>query len=124
MKKLAQMLANGEITIKDLSDASDLIQRAKLITDGIEACKKGIFLFPWGKNTIQVYEFSGGESHHWATFTQDGELVFYTNWGGDHQTGRCNLNDVQSVYECFENNETKDDIKRFLTESIQKTKKS
>ena len=120
MKKLAQMLACGEITIEDLADASGLIEQANLIDEGIKACKKGIFLFPWGKDTIQVYDFygSGGESHHWATFDRSGELVFYSNWGGDHQTGRCNLNDIQSVYECFEKHETEGDISRFLMDCI------
>ena len=53
MNKLATLIAKGEITVQELAGAQELIDRAELVTKGINACKKTItfvkyccFLYP------------------------------------------------------------------------------
>ena len=120
MNKLANLIANGKITVEELASAQNLIERAKLVTTGIEACKKTI-LFPIGVHEIQCYSFedSFGEYHSWGNCTIDGIFTCYSNWGGQHVIGTCNLTNFEDVFMGFENSEFESDLSRFLRIQIE-----
>lgn len=119
--KLSTMIANGEISIEELAGATELIERAKLVTEGIEACKKTIS-FPFGSNEVNCYHYmdSAGEYESWGTCTTDGMFTCSCNWGGNHVTGRCNLTDYADVFKAFDNHEFEHDLRRFLQFQIKK----
>ena len=123
MSKLAEMISNEEITVEELAGAKDLIARAEFVTKGIEACKKTL-LFSLGETQIQCYSYtdSAGEYSAWGSCTNDGILKMSCNWGGNHQTGSCNLLIFKSVFLAFENEEFAYDLKRFLERQIEKAK--
>lgn len=121
MNKLANLIANGEITVEELANATELIERAELVTKGIEACKKTI-VFSLGKKEIECYSYmdSAGEYQAWGSCTNDGVFTCSCNWGGNHVIGSCNLTDYKDVFMAFENSEFKHDLRRFLTWQIEK----
>ena len=121
MNKLAKLIADGEIAVEDLANARKLIERAEFVKNGIEACKETI-QFPLGKTTVECYSYMdlAGEYESWGTCTIDGEFICYCNWGGNHEIGRCNLLDYSEVFMAFENKEFAFDLKRFLTQQIDK----
>ena len=124
MNKLAEMIAEGKITIEELASATVLVERAELVKKGVEACGKTI-LFPFGTNKVNCYEYtdSAGEYESWGYCTSDGMFTCYCNWGGNHETGKCNLLDFSDVFMAFENREFAYDLKRFLNQQIEKAKK-
>lgn len=119
--KLANLIANGTISIEDLANAPDLIERAKLVHRGIEACTKTI-LFPFGTNELHCYDYTdrAGEYSSWGTVTRDGIFTCWCNWGGNHEIGKVNLTKPAEVFMALENSEFAYDLKRFLNEQIQK----
>ena len=121
MNKLATMVANGEITVEELANIEKLIERAKLVKNGVEACKKTI-TFPLGKSRINCYSYmdSAGEYEAWGSVSIDGTFICDTNWGGTHEIGRCNINDFKDVFMAFENGEFAADLARFLNQQIEK----
>lgn len=124
MNKLATLIANGEITIQELANATDLIERAQLVTNGIEACKKTL-AFHFGETQISCYQYmdSAGEYEAWGTVDTSGLFICYTNWGGNHEIGRCDLTNFMEVFLAFEKNEFSSDLKRFLKWQIEKATK-
>lgn len=124
MNNLAKMIATGKISIEELAGATELIERAKLVTEGIEACKKTIS-FPLGCIEVNCYHYmdSAGEYESWGTCTTDGIFTCSCNWGGNHVTGSCNLTDYADVFSAFENCEFEQDLRRFLKWQIEKAAK-
>lgn len=121
MNKLAFFIANGEVTVEELANAKDLIERAELVSKGINACKTSI-MFPIEVNEVSCYSYtdSAGEYHSWGTCTNCGMFTCYCNWGGDHEIGRVDLTNFEQVFMAFENSEFAHDLKRFLQQQIKK----
>ena len=121
MNKLANLIANGEITVEELANAGELIERAELVSKGLKACKRTI-LFPFGTDEISCYSYmdSAGEYQSWGSCTKDGVFTCSCNWGGNHETGKCNLTNFTEVFMAFENDEFAHDLRRFLLQQIEK----
>ena len=121
MGKLLEMIARGEISAEELANASELINRAAFVKEGIEACQKTI-LFPLGTKEIKCYEYtdSAGEYQAWGTCRNDGLFSCYCNWGGNHLIGECNLSNFEEVFKSLDNKEFKHDLQRFLNLQISK----
>lgn len=123
MSKLASWIANGTLSVDELASAPDLIERAKLVQEGLAACEKTL-LFPFGVDMMPCYRYTdlAGEYSSWAFVTTSGLLTCYCNWGGDHEIGRVNLTNPGEVFMAFENKDLSSDLKRFLLEQISKAK--
>ncbi len=123
MNKLETLIANGAIDLEELAEATALIERAKLVSAGIEACKKTITI-PLGSDSVSCYNYmdSFGEYESWANCGKDGVVIFYSNWGGNHEIGRCNITSFEDVYKAFSNMELAHDLKRFLEGKIEEEK--
>ncbi len=121
---LIQMVANSTISVEELEKAPELIERARLVNQGIEACKKNL-LFPWGVDKLNCYEYTdnAGEYSAWGTFNREGIFVCYCNWGGNHEIGRVNFNSPKEVFLAFENNDFQHDLTRFLKSQISESKR-
>ena len=119
MNTLAELIANGTITVEELASATELIERAKLVTEGVEACKKTIS-FPFGSTRINCFKQMHGDADYWAECTVEGNFTAYSNWGGNHITGTCNLNNFENVFKSFENDDFAYIHKKFLQEQIRK----
>lgn len=124
MNKIEDLIANGTITVKDLVEATELIERAKLVSAGIEACKKTITI-PLGSDSVSCYNYMDrfGEYESWAKCEKDGRVTFYSNWGGNHEIGSCNITSFEEVYKAFSNTELASDLKRFLKQKIEESEK-
>lgn len=124
MNNLAKMIADGKITVEELASAGKLIERAKLVLEGINACKKTL-VFPLGTSEIHCYDFtdSSGEYSAWGTCDSSGIFKCYCNWGGDHLIGECDLNSFSSVFMAFENGDMDHNLRHFLKQQIEKAKK-
>ena len=124
MNKLANLISTGKITVEELANAKDLIERAQFVVTALEACQKNI-LFPIGVNEIPCYSFmdSAGEYEAWGSCTSDGTFTCSCNWGGNHVIGHCNLMNFAEVFMAFENEEFARDLKRFLNCQIEKASK-
>lgn len=125
MNKLATLIANGEISVQELATGYELIERARLVTDGIAACKKTIS-FQLGVNFVTCYRYtdSFGEYEAWADCTPDGTVTFYCNWGGNHEIAKLNITNYSDVFLGFENSELSGDLARFLKKKIEESKAS
>ena len=123
MNKLATLIAKGEITVEELASGKELIERAELVAQGIEACKKTL-TFPFGTSSIKCYYYmdSTGEYEAWGICNIDGTFTCSCNWGGNHVTGMCNLANFTEVFMAFENSEFAHDLRRFLLQQINKAK--
>lgn len=121
--KLANLIANGEISVEELAKATDLINRANLVVEGIVACKKTL-VFPVGTTEIHCYSYMdrAGEYSAWGSCTSDGIFRCSCNWGGTHEIGRVNLMSFKDVFLAFDNNEFEHNLRRFLKEQIEKVK--
>lgn len=121
MNKLAKLVANGRITVEELASANDLIERAKLVRDGIEACLKTIS-FPLGASEVECYYYmdKAGEYTAWGDCNQDGIFTCLCNWGGNHVIGECDLTNFAEVFMAFENEEFGENLRRFLKAQIDK----
>lgn len=126
MNKITQLIANGKFSVQELAQTQDLIERAKLVTDGLEACKKTL-KFPLKETIIQCYYYADSVEKYesWGTYQKDG--IFTTcscNQYGIHINGKCDLNNFANVFLAFEDNEFKPDLERFLRQQIEKAKES
>ena len=123
MNKLAKLIADGSITVEELASAKELIERAELVTKGIEACKKNL-TFPLGTSRINCYYYmdTAGEYEAWGRCSIDGTFTCFCNWGGNHEIGSCNLTNFTEVFMAFENSEFAHDLHRFLIQQINKAK--
>lgn len=121
MNKLANLIATGEITVEELANAKELIERAELVITGLKACEKTI-KFSFGVSEINCYSYmdSAGEYESWGTCTRDGIFTCSCNWGGNHVTGQCDLTNFADVFTAFDNSEFCHDLKRFLSQQIKK----
>lgn len=124
MNNIAKLISTGEITVEDLSNANDLIERAQFVTAALEACRRNI-LFPLGVTEIACYSYmdSAGEYQSWGSCKSDGTFTCSCNWGGNHVIGCCNLMNFAEVFLAFENEEFARDLKRFLNFQIEKASK-
>lgn len=123
--KLAELIANGVITVEELAGAPMLIERAKLVDEGVKACQKTL-LFPLGSDKLRCYDYTdhAGEYQAWGDVSRDGLFTCWTNWCGKHEIGRVNLMDPKDVFMMLEENkEFAPDLERFLTEQIEKNKR-
>lgn len=82
MNRLVELIATGAITVEDLVNAQELIDRADLVSKGIDACKKSI-VFTFKEERIDCYDYvdSTGEYKAWGYCTYAGEFICYSNWG-------------------------------------------
>ena len=121
MNNLAKLIANGNVTVEELSAAPELIERAQYVVKAIAACRKTL-VFPLGTTQIVIYSYTdrAGEYEAWGSCTNDGFFTCFCNWGGKHQTGHVNLTNSADVFMAFENEEFKYDLKRFLDQQIAK----
>ena len=119
--KLAEMIANGSITVEELAGATELIERAKLVKEGIEACKKTI-VFHLGESSVNCYSYTdrAGEYEAWGHCTIAGTFSCSCNWGGTHKIGECNITNFKETFMAFENDDFAADLKRFLQQQINK----
>lgn len=119
MNKLAKLIANGDVSVEELDSAKELIERAELVKEGIEACKKTLS-FPFGVSKINCYSYmdSAGEYEAWGSCSIDGTFTCSCNWGGNHVIGICNLTKFTEVFMAFENKEFAHDLRRFLLQQI------
>ena len=126
MNKLSEMIADRQIDVEELAAANDLIERAKLVTEGIGAARKNI-LFPMGENEISCYHYTDSECEYtvWASVTNDGTFVCSGNFGeGPQPIGRCNLTSFRKVFLAFEESELfAEHLMRFLNQEIEKAKR-
>ncbi len=124
MNRLANFIASGKITVEELATAPELIERAKFVTEALNACKKTI-QFPFGTSEIDCYFYRDGfgEYEAWGTCNSDGLFTCSCNWGGNHVIGRVNLTNSGDVFMAFDNQEFCSDLKRFLSEQIEKAPK-
>ncbi len=121
MNKLVQMIVEGKITVEELAGASELIERAKLVKEGLEACKKNI-KFPLGEtSTVSCYRFMdrAGEYEAWGECTIDGMFTCHSNWGGNHVIGSCNITSYKDVFMALDDEKLGIDLKRFLRQQIE-----
>ena len=109
------------LQVEELASASELIERAELVTKGIEACKKTL-TFPFGVSEISCYSYmdSVGEYEAWGNCSIDGTFTCFSSWGGNNVTGTCNLTNFTEVFMAFENSEFAHDLRRFLLQQIDK----
>jgi hypothetical protein len=124
MNKLAEMIAKNLIDPEDLVEAEELIQRSMLVSEGLKACQKNI-QFPMGVSEVSCYQYtdSAGEYSSWGYCTHDGLFTCFCNWGGEHEIGKCYLNNFKDVFIAFENKEFKYDLERFLNNQIKEARK-
>ena len=121
MNELANLIANGTITVEELASAKQLIERAELVRNGLEACKKTL-AFRFGESSIDCYSYTdfAGEYEAWGNCQIDGTFTCWSNWGGNHIIGKCNLTNFAEVFMAFENKDFAYDLHRFLLEQIKK----
>ena len=119
--KLAEMIAKRIISVEELANAPELIERAQLVNEGLKACRSTL-LFPFGTNELKCYDYTdrAGEYSSWGSVTIDGIFTCWCNWGGNHKIGEVNLNNPTEVFMAFENSEFAYDLKKFLKEQIEK----
>ena len=125
MNKLSKMIANGTITVEELANASKLIERAKLVAEGLNACRRTI-IFPLGNTeSVNCYSYtdSAGEYEAWGECSVDGTFKCFCNWGGNHLIGKCDLTSYTDTFLAFDNEEFSADLMRFLKQHIEKSKK-
>ena len=124
MNKLANLISEGTITVEELANAPQLIERAKFVQEALKACSKTL-MFPLGVTKLECYSYTdrAGEYHSWGSVSADGTFVCYCNWGGNHCIGRVNLTNPSDVFMAFEDTEIASDLKRFLQDQIQKISK-
>ncbi len=120
---LSTMIAAGTISVEELANAPQLIERAQFVQNGVEACKK-VLLFPLGVKEIQCYSYTdrAGEYHSWGTITHDGLFTCYCNWGGDHKIGSVGVTSYYRVFMALDDEKFASDLKRFLSEQIKKAR--
>jgi hypothetical protein len=121
MNKLMQLISDGHITVEDITNIPVIIERAKLVKAGLEACSKTI-VFPLGEAEVFRYDYTdmAGEYHSWGKVANNGYLTIYSNWGGDHRICYVNLLDATEVLVAMDDDEARYDLTRFLTERIDK----
>lgn len=121
---LANLIANGTVSLEELASAQDLIDRAKFVKAGIDACKENL-VFPLGTTEINCYDFldNAGEYHSHGIVKSDGSFTCWSNWGGDHINGTCNLFDFNQVFNALDSHDFKYDLRKFLSEQIEKARK-
>lgn len=122
MSKIEELIASGDISPEDLVEAEDLIERAKLVQEGLNACKQTIS-FPLGKKKVQCYfqncETEDNEGYNvWGECDTDGEFICISNQNGKHIIGRCNLLDFEKTFMAFSNEKFARHLKKFLKEQI------
>ena len=123
--KLVRLIVDGTISVEDLAEAPEIIDTAKLAERGCEACKRTI-AFCFGETEKHVYSYmdSAGEYEAWAICYNSGLCKFYSNWGGNSQTGQCNITDSKDVFLSLFNSNFRHDLTRFLQQQIDKLAKT
>ncbi len=121
--KIVDLIVNGTITVEELSKADELIKLAQFATEGVKACKKTL-VFHFGEDEIPCLDYwdTAGEAHFWGTCKIDGTFTGYTNWGGNHALGQCNLTDFNEVFISLERGEMRYCLREFLNRQIEKAK--
>ena len=116
---LMDLIKSGDITIEELTRIPDLIERAKFVTEALEACKKTLS-FPFGVEEIKCYRYvdSCGEYEAWGSCTSSGYFHCWTNWGGDHKIGQVKLTNPTEVFCALDNKELGHNLERFLKQQI------
>lgn len=119
MNKLVTLVSNGDITVEELASAEELIERADWVISGINACKQTL-IFPIGVREINCYSFTHSDKGYkvWGNCTCDGMFTCFSNQGGNHVIGSCNLTNPIEVFMAFENSEFKDELRMFLLRQI------
>lgn len=121
MNRLTNLIVEGAITVEELANAPELIERAQFVKEALKACSQTL-LFPLGKTELPCYSYTdrAGEYHSWGSVSQNGIFTCSCNWGGDHCIGRVNLTCPSDVFMAFENEDFAHDLRRFLEDQIKK----
>lgn len=121
MTTLQDLITDGYIGVEDLASAKELVDRAELVINGIEACKRTL-AFPLGTSRIKCYAFADTAKEYESNgyLTADGTFTCYCNCGKHFSTHLCNLMNPKEVFMAFENREFADDLRRFLLQQISK----
>lgn len=124
MNKIVEMIISGKITVAELEETPELIERAKFVTKAIAACKKTIS-FPLGTEKINCYSYmdSAGEYEAWGTCDIKGLFICSSNWGGSHVIGEVNLTNPEKVFLALDDEHFSHDLKRFLIKQIELAEK-
>ena len=118
--KIVELINNGTISLRDLVDASDLIEKTKFVNEAVEACKKTLF-FPVGEDVIQCFDHVKGNYHFTGWCTREGEFSLNSNLSEMKFVGCCNILDFYDVFRNLDT-EMKTGLEIFLKEQIQKAK--
>lgn len=125
MGNLVKLILDGVISVEDLADAPELIERAALVKEAVAACQKTIS-FPLGKDEVFCYDYTdrAGEYSAWGTVYHNGVFVCECNWGGNHEIGRVDLTSSTELFKALGDEAFSYDLERFLREQIEKAKKT
>lgn len=95
--KLEEIVLDGMVHLYELADTKRLMERMNLAKEGTEACK---FNFANLKDSTMCYDYTdrAGEYSAWGMVKPDGNFTVWSNWGGDHKVGSCNLFDYNDVF--------------------------
>lgn len=119
--QITELIAKDIISVDDLANASELVDRAKLVNEGIKACKLTIKI-PLGMGEVDCYHYEEEEIEYEirGTIRSDGVFTCYCEWWDNWKIGQCNLFKPEDVFLALENKEFKEDLERFLKEQINK----
>ena len=120
--KLSELVANGTISFEELLlETSEIIERTKLVNDGLNACTKTL-LFPLRVEQLDCFSCSDtscGGYGSWGTVSRDG-IFTCRNYYDDKEIGRVNLNNPTDVFIALESSAFACCLRKFLEQQIQK----
>ncbi len=129
MSKLKELIARGELSVEELVAVSEedaatkskLVERAKLVIKGLEACKQTLHI-PNGEIDVECYYYENAKFNYkaWGIYYDDGFLYLYSNLVGS--TKIVDLNDAADVFMALDDFlfGIGNDLERFLSQQIEK----
>ena len=121
--KLVKLIAEGKITVEELSQAERIIQMAELVKAAMDAIPKTVKI-PLGADKVDCYQYWSSDYEAYGIAHNDGTFECRSNWGGDHEEGRCNLLDSKEILLALvETNSFSSNLERFLKECIKNENK-
>lgn len=115
---LEEFVACGEVTGSKLSDAEELIERIRLVLNGMEACNKTIIMY-LGDEAVVCYVCQTPKGIVKMTVNKNGSLTF---WLDDVPHYKVDLTSFDIVYQAIKEEFLGEHLKRFFLENIQLVK--
>lgn len=112
---LEELVARGEVTGSSLSDAEELIERIRLVQNGIEACNKTVIMYLGDEASI-CYICQTQRGLVKMTVNKYGSLTF---WVDDVPHYKVDLTNFDIVYVAIKEEFLGEHLKKFLQENIQ-----